>query len=254
MKMTNKFIALLMAMILVAGVLVSCEQPSAEPLQSSIYKATIEISFENDDADLQAAIDAISSSKSTIYVNGDDMKIETSTAMDKISVTDKYTYFGGTLYHESRVSVDGKESVVLEKASLTKENREQLVSDVGAGASIDPVDFNIQEKEGEGGNYTYNCSRITGKAKDSLQAIFAAKFNGFNATVELTGAEYTLKVENDRNESSILCCHFSIAMNGKTYNLTMNIKTDYDYDAVFGISAPAGSSSYNQVSYSEIIR
>ena len=253
MKSLNRIAAMLLSLILVVGMLASCGGPDV-PLQSDVYVATVEISFETDDEDMKTAVQAMKSSGSKIYVSGEDMKIETSAELNNISLADSYVYFGGTLYHENRLTVDGKTSVTLEKAALSSENRQQLISDVGAGASIDPIDFNIQERDGDELNYTYNCSRITGKAQDSLEAIFASRFGGLNATVELEAAELTIEGENGRNKSSRLSCHFVITMNGQSYEITMNMNTTYDYDSSFGISAPAGSSSYKQVSYDEIIK
>ncbi len=253
MKSLNRIAAMLLALVLAVGVLASCGTTDT-PLQSDIYVATVDISFATNDDDMKAAVQAMKSSGSKIYVSGEDMRIETSAELNNILLSDSYVYFGGTLYHESRLTVDGKSSVTLEKAAMSAENRQQLISDVGAGASIEPIDFNVQEKDGDELNYTYNCSRITGKAKDSLEAIFAAKFSGLNATVELEAAELTVEGENGRTKSTCLSCHFLITMNGQSYEITMHVNTTYDYDTSFGISAPAGSSSYNQVSYDEIIK
>ncbi len=244
---------MLLTLVLAVGLLASCNTTDT-PLQSDVYVAMVDISFETDDEDMKAAVQAMKSSGSKIYVSGEDMKIEISAELNNISLSDSYVYFGGTLYHENRLTVDGKTSVTLEKAAMSTENRQQLISDIGAGASIDPIDFNVQEMAGDELNYTYNCSRITGKAKESLEAIFASRFIGLNATVELTGAELTIEGENGRNKSSSLSCHFVITMNGQSYEITMNMNTTYDYDTAFGISAPAGSSSYKQVSYDEIIK
>ena len=253
MRSINKLTALLLSLILVAGALASCVGPTVD-LQTDTYVASVTIEFATNDDKMKAAVDAMSGSVSTLYVSGEDMRIETSAEVNGISLSDNYVYFGGTLYHETRLTVDGKSAVTLEKAAMSAENRQQLISDVGAGASIEPTDFDVQEKDGEEGNYTYTCGGITGKAKDSLQSIFASKFSGLNATASLASAEFVLETENSRDKSSTLSCHFVIGMNGESYEITMHIYTDYDYEAVFGISAPEGSSSYKQVSYDEIIK
>ena len=250
MKLLNKIIAFLLLMAVAVGALASCDTPNG-PLQSDTYVANVEVKFSSENAEIKAVVDAMNRN-STIYVSEGDMKIETSVQMDGISITDKYVLFGGTLYHESRATVNGKTAVELKKTSMSDDNRQQLIAEVGAGASIEPTDFNIQEQDGDELNYTYNCSRITGKAKESLEAIYGANFSAIGATVELSGAEYTLVAENGRTTSSSLTCHFVIGLNGQSYEITAEIITKYDYDATFGISTPANSSSYQLVSYGEL--
>ena len=244
---------MLLSLILVVGSLAACED-NGTPIKSDVYVANVEIEFATNDDAMKAAVDAMNGSGAPVYVSGEDMKIETSAELNGISLSDSYVYFGGTLYHENRLTVDGKTSVTLEKASMSEENRQQLLSDVGAGASIEPDDFGVQEKDGDDVNCIYTCSSITSQAKDSLQAIFASKFSGLNATVELTGAEFTLETENGVNMHSSLSCHFVITMNGRSYEITMHINTDYDYETSFGISAPTDPSAFKQVSYDEIIK
>lgn len=252
MKLSNKIIALLLTMVLAIGVLASCDITDG-PLQSDIYAASVEVKFSSENQEIKAVIDTMNRN-SKIYVSEEDMMIETSVEMEGISVADNYVYFGGTLYHESRATVNGKTAVELKKASVSGENKDQLIADVGAGASIEPTDFNIQEQDGDSLNCTYTCSRITSKAKESLEAIYGSKFSAIGATLELSGAEYTLVIKNGRRTSSSLTCHFVIGMNGQSYEVTVEIITSYDYDAVFGISAPSNSSSYMLVGYDEIFK
>ena len=250
MKLTDRIIALLLLMAVAVGTLASCDITTG-PLQSDTYVANVEVKFSSENAEIKTVIDTMNRN-STIYVSEDDMKIETSVEMEGISITDNYVFFGGTLYHESRATVNGKTAVELKKASMSSENKDQLVADVGAGASIEPTDFNVQEQEGDELNCTYSCSRITGKAKESIEAIYGSKFSAIGATVELSGAEYNLVIANGRRTSSSLTCHFVIGMNGQSYEITVEILTSYDYDATFGISTPANSSSYQLVGYDEI--
>ena len=252
MKLSNKIIAFLLMTVLTVGLLASCGVTDG-PLASDIYAATVEVRFTSESQEIKAVINSMNRT-STLYVSGEDMKLETSVETEGVSITDNYTLFGGTLYHESRATINGKTAVELKKASVSSENKGQLIETIGAGASIEPTDFNIQEQDGDELNFTYTCSRITSKAKESLQAIYAEKLGTIGATVELSAAEYSLVIKNGRNDSSTLTCHFVIGLNGQSYEVTAEILTTYDYDAVFGISTPQGSSSYTLVGYDEIFK
>ena len=247
----NKITSLLISLVLVATLMVSCTFTET-PLQSDIYQANVLIRYSSENAEMAAALSALES-KATIYVSGDDFKIETGSEMNNISTRDTYVFFGGMLYHDGRITVDDKTVVTLERTNLSGDKLDQLLTDVGAGAGISSSDFNVKDMEGDELNYTHTCSRITGGAKSSLEALFGAKFKGYG-TVELTGAEYTLIGKQGRDESSTLTCHFNITMNGVTYDVTMQIITEYDYNAVFGISAPASASDYQQVGYDEMFK
>jgi hypothetical protein len=178
------------------------------------------------------------------------MRIETSGGVNGVSLKDNYIYFLGVLYHEQTIS-NGEDSITsLEMANVGETERAELVSNVGAGVSIDVDDFDNVIQEGT----ISRCTDIKSEAKVSLQKIFASNFADFDATVELTGAEYELETESGRDKSSTLSCHFSIDMNGKVYEITMHISTTYDYDASFAIAAPFNVDEYVLVNYDEIIK
>jgi hypothetical protein len=149
--------------------------------------------------------------------------------------------------------IDGKSTLTLEKADITEEDCGKLLLDVGAGADIDVDDFTLQDRTGDNGNYTYTCASISANAKDSLEAIFASKFQGTGATVELDDAEYVIETDGSFNKSSMLSCHFSVTVGEKTYEITMHINTTYDYSARFGISFPINPDDYKTVSYKDIV-
>jgi hypothetical protein len=250
MRSTNKILALLLSLALVIGVFTACQPESNETLQSETYAANVQILFSSDDEAMKKAIEDMQNS-SVIYVDGDDIKVETNASVGTTTITDKYTYFSGNLYHEQVVSSGDMIAKVLERTGLKDETRDQLLNDMGAGASITPLDFNVQNMEGDDKNYTYTCSRITTKAKESLEKIYGARFAGFGR-LSLDSAEYVLEGQGGRDEKSTLTCNFVIIAGESTYNITMQIITDYDYDASFSITAPANSSSYKQVLYSEM--
>ena len=250
MRSTNKILALILSLVLVVGVFSACQPESNEPLQTETYAANVQITFSSDNEAMQQAISAMQSS-AVICVDGGDLTVETKAEIGSTSVTDKYTYYSGTLYHEQVVSSADLTSTTLERTSLKDETRDQLLSDMGAGAGITPIDFNIQDMEGDENNCTYTCSRVTAKTKESLEKIYGASFAGFG-TLVLESAEYVLEVKNGRDESSTLTCNFVITVGETSYNITMQMVTEYDYEASFVIAVPANSASYTQVLYSEM--
>jgi hypothetical protein len=248
----KKIISLMLSLVLAVTLLASCDNTNG-PLPSDTYKAEVQIKYSSEHADMAAAISPMES-KATIYRSGSDLKIETGAIMNNVTLSDNYVFFSGMLYHENRLTVDDKTVVTLERTSLTEDKLDQLLTDVGAGAGITSSDFNVQDKLGDELSYTEICSRITSRAKASLEEIFGAKLKTIGATVSLTDAKYTLVGENGRDTSSSLTCFFNVTLNGTTYDVTVEMVTTYDYDAVFGIGAPAFTSDYKQVGYDEMFK
>ncbi len=136
---------------------------------------------------------------------------------------------------------------------MGENNKNTLLSYVGAGAQISIQDFSTHNISVNNGKFTYTCSDMNKESKDSLSTIFYAAFDSYNATVDIESAEYTLVVDGEKNESSILSCTFKITMDGAEYSLTMNIASTYGYTSNISISAPKDANSYTEVSYEDIV-
>ena len=263
MRSFAKLISLLMALAIMVGCLASCNDKNDVPgenqgnnqqqeLQSDKYVATINVKFATNDDKMKEAVYALNSSESKLYVDGDKVMLDSSTELEKISVNDNYVYVDGVLYHSTVVVANGKSASSYEKANMSIENRDKLISDLGTGADIGVGDFETHEMTSLGDNITYTCSDISDDAKKSLCDIFASEFAGLGATVQLDSVDYILATEKDRDVSYTLSCHFSITMNGATYTITMHISCTYDYEADVNILAPQNTENYTSVSYDKI--
>ena len=251
MKNIKKLTALILVLILAMSCLASCDF-FKDDLQMDKYVANVRMVFATDDANMKAAIDIMSAS-SVLTVDGDNISVETNSVINDTSLQDSYTYVDGVVYHSTKITLDDKFAASFEKADMPAENRDALISKIGTGANITLSDFEVQEMTTSGDSNEYACSEITDEARESLQAVFASRFAGLDAVVQLNEAEYILETYKGRTSSSILSCHFTIIMNGKSFDVTVHTYYDYDYDAIINISAPQDADKYNTVSYEDII-
>lgn len=251
MKHINKITALALVMIVALSCLASCNMFGGD-LQTDKYVANVRIVYFADDEAMQATIDSMSAS-SVLTVDKDNIKVDTQTALTGVMVNDSYVYTDGVIYHAKDVLVNSNSASSYEKADMPAESRDALISKIGPGANIGLADFEVQETNTSGDITEYSCSEITDESKASLQAIFAARFAGLDAVVQLDDAEYMLETYKGRNKSSALSCHFKIIMGGHSYEITMHVYYDYDYEVDVNISAPEGADKYTQVPYEEII-
>ena len=218
------------------------------------YLMNVEIRFATGDDKMKPAIDALDSSSSVITVDGENIKIETLTALDSSSIKDSYVFVDGVLYRETVVSALGLTAAEYKKADAPDPTRDKLYSDIGTAAQISISDFLTRDMSKTANGYYYSCSDISDSAKESLVNIFGSKFSGVNeASVTLEGAEYILETEGDRNTLSTLSCHFVMAMNGDSYEITMHILSEYDYYSGAVVTHPEDFDKYTEVDYSDVI-
>lgn len=262
MSVLRKLTALLICMVVLCGCFISCVNPNPDgnsgqgdeaPLQSDRYVVTVRIKYATNDDKMKAAVDAMGAPGATLTVNGDDLKLVTNANLDDISASNEYTYVGGVLYHATTVAVADKSVSSYEKAAMSADERDRLISKAGTGAAIGIGDFLTQERNTVGDLTVYTCDSVTDEARESLCNIFAARFDGLGAIVRIDSASYQLEMKDGRNHSSILSCNFIVTMDGTDYEITMHLYYDYDYDAEISISAPQDVDGYTEVSVDEII-
>ena len=223
-----------------------------EELQSEYYVANITVSYTTDDDKMKAAVEAMET-ETVLTVMADNLKLVSNVVLSNASVSDEYTYLNGTLYHANTVKVGDMSLTSLKKASMSESQVENLLSKAGAGAGVDIGDFTKFDISKEDKITTYTCTNMTDAAKDSLTQILASKFDGLGATVEIDNASFILQVKDGRDHSTTLSCDLIIGMDGATYEVTMNLKCDYNYNAVTVIMTPGDSDKYIDSTVDEIL-
>ena len=260
MSVTKRFWALLICISLLCGCLISCVNPNPDenagntdqPLQSDRYIAKISIKYATVDSKMKAAIDALNTT-STLTVDGESVKVITSAALNDISTVDEYIYLDGVVYQTMSLTVGDKSVTTLERASMSAEQSDELISKAGPGAGISIGDFLNVDINTYGEIIEYSCSNMLEDSKESLRQIFAKSFDSVGAIVIIDSATYKLEVKDDRNHSSILSCKLVVTMDGVDYEVTMHLSYSYDYDAEISVTAPENKDAYTEVSFDEII-
>ena len=217
------------------------------------YIANVQIKFATDDYKMKDAVSGMNSS-AVINYHGEDISVNAVSEVNGVKVENIYTLIGGILYHSLTVT-SGELSVSdMKKADFASENKDEFVSEIGQGASIDTDDFKNVDKSSFGELVSFSCSDITDEAKAELVALVSEKFQAIGATVEIEDADYQLDMKNDKYVSSTLSCHYEItAEDGATYSVTMRIISTYDYETGAEVLAPVDVDKYTEVSYDEII-
>ncbi|MBR4933566.1 MAG: hypothetical protein IKZ03_03825, partial [Clostridia bacterium] len=169
------------------------------------------------------------------------------------SVDNEYVYVDGVLYYANTLTVADKSITSLKKAEMDETQIDSVISKAGTGATVDLGDFITHEMTTSGDVTTFTCTEMDEESKASLADVFASKFEGLGAIVRLVDVTYILEVKNDRNQSSTLSCDFVIDMEGESYEITMHLYCDYDYDAEISITAPDNVDAYTDATVDAIL-
>lgn len=258
MSVFKKISALIICAVLLCSMLASC-QPETDQgndntdLPSDKYVATVTIKYTAMDAKLKEAVEAMGTPTATIYADGENVKLESEVKTDSVTAISGYTLIDGTLYHNSRVIVGYLAVSSREKAAVDSTAREELIENIGPGASIGVEDFKFSGSTEENGAVKYTCYNIADEAKASLIEIFGAQLSALDATVAIDSANYEVTVAHGREVSSSLVCNFIVTMDDKNYSVIMRVSYEYDYDTEVSISAPSDADMYKEVSAEEIL-
>lgn len=221
-------------------------------LQSDYYVANITVSYTTNDDKMKAAVEAMNT-ETSLTVMADDLKLVSNVVLNNASVSDEYTYYKGMLYHSNTVKVGDMSLSSYKKATMSDDQRDNLLSKMGAGASVGIGDFAKHDMGRAEGVTTYTCTEMKDDAKNSLTEILASNFDGIGATVEIDSANFVLEVKNGRDQKSTLSCDLVITMDGATYEVTMNLECVYNYSAVTVIMTPTNLDKYIDSTVDEIL-
>ena len=258
MSASKRITALLICIVVLCGMLSACQPGTNQgndntDLPGDKYVATVTIKYTAMDAKLKEAVEAMGTPTATIYADGENIKLESEVKTDSVTAISDYTLVDGMLYHNSRVIVGYLAVTSREKAAVDSTTHEELIENIGPGASIGIEDFKFSGKTEENGTVKHTCYNITDEAKASLVEIFGAQLSALDATVAIDSVNYEVTVARGREESSSLVCNFIVTMDDKDYSVIMRVSYDYDYDKEVSISAPSDADVYKEVSAEEIL-
>ena len=254
MKIFSKLTALALVIATALGCLASCDKPTVKPTEpDTSYVANVKITYATNDDKMNDAVAGISST-SVVSVDGDRADVVTESVSDQTTVSERYIFDGGKLYHTTKLAVGEFELCENEVASVDEIDITVMLTDFGVACDITVADFYENEMERSGDTVFYTCTDITEDSAESLETVFGKGFESMGAVVTLEGADYYVEKIGEQILNSLLSCHFAVLLDGEIYKVTMHIDTAYDYEAEPDILIPDNAADFKEVSYDEIIK
>ena len=254
MKIQNRLLALLLTMALSVGVLASCNNivPPVDETKKPDYTANVEIKFSSEDDKMKEAVAAMSSS-AVILSKGEDISVVTTSVSDKANISESYLLSNGMLFHSLSAKIGDSQMESLRRARLGDTVREQVITSIGKGATINVKDFATVKNEEADDLTVYTCSEIFDESKASLVKIMSVKMANIGASVDISDVQLVVESRDGLTAKTTLTTDYVIALGGESYSVTMTVTTTYDYESEISIKFPGDTGAYELVELPEII-
>lgn len=243
MRKLTKLFSVLLVLTLLVGSLASCNKDKKlgkvidganAALAEQPYAVDLVIEYKADDADMMAALEALSTPSVKINVDGDKFKarLDLAYGSDENYVT--YTFIDGTLYTEWRE--DG--NTVRDSRPYSDEDKAALRDSFGEGANIGTEDFEEVELKSAGKVDRITCTKIKDAPLNALIASLEADLASFDADVAIKNATLDIEIDNGRYNVVVFTCEYFITTSTDSYSLTMTYSSKFNYTKELEIVTP----------------
>ena len=251
----KKILALVIALTLLCGVLVSCDNAVAmvkkanEALEEAPYEVTVKMDFECDNAQLN---EILSSMNMEIPVRVDGKNVASNVSIDVLGNTAKADIVVVDMVMYCDISVLGHK--VKMKTEISEEEYEQLISDNNVEMPITPSDFGELKVETKDGKKYIACGKISEDGLEKLNEIMEKVLESVNGEATVVEISYGATLNDGKYESMDMTCVYSVTVSDSTYNVTFKLGADFSYDNVESVVAPADASSYTKADISNFLK
>lgn len=247
-------IALALMMIVSLFAMTSCGKAPAEMLDAASealsekpYTMTMQMNVETDNAEVQEYLNMMNT-EIPVIIDGSNMSVDmTSSAMGqaasmKMILVDKVLYYNMEL----------GDRVVKMKANL---NDEQMADFTDENSADMPVEYNMFTEftaETKNGKTVITCSGLNEEGKKALNDELASAINQLGEAT-LSDLSYTVALKDGKFDTMNLSCTYTVAVNGVSVTVTLNLNATFSYDNVPAIVAPADAADYREVDYGDLM-
>lgn len=250
----KKILALVMVLAMMCGMLVSCDNATTliekadAALLEAPYSMTMKMNFECDNEDINKIL-SVMNVEVPVIVDGNNMSMDMSMDMmghkveADIIVADKVMYYD--------MSMMGQNMKM--KCTLTDEQYEQFKVDNNTEMPVDPTDFVKVSVENKDGKKYIACGEVTEEGLKAINDMLKSAFEAVKGEAEAKNVTCGITLNDGKYESMNMTCEYAVTVAGETYNLTFTLDAEFKYGDFAKITTPADASSYQEVSYSDLV-
>lgn len=263
----RRVLALCLIVVLTIGCLASCSEPTAEELitkadqalKDAPYSVTVDMTLSGDENDEIASqvISMMDGIDMSFAVDGDDIKMSYGMEMDygafSMSMDMSMIAIGDTMYIATTQSYDGEEETMKMKATVTDEQRDELLSQTGGSATeMTAADFETVTMEKGDGVYLIKCTDLKEESADKLNGMFAGAMGGAGS-VAASNAEIVFEVKDGKYQKATITCDYSIDVgDDTTVTIAASIVMTFNYEGV-DVTAPSDAADYEEIDIGDML-
>ena len=244
MRTLVKRVSLLMCLVILCGIVCSCELISADPdaliteaeaaLGNAPYSVDMRVIYDSDDEDMKEAILSFSEPTVKMNVNNDDFSAKMEFTHDGYKSYISYAYIDKELY----VKVDDNGRVTQNKISLDSFDKDEIAGAIGVDTTLGVSDFDTVKAEGIGSVKVITCTDIKLDSLTKITSSLAEKLQSIDAIVSVKDVVLAIQVKDGKYDTTILTCTYKIVTAENEYELDMTFATKFRYGSDVEVVPP----------------
>ena len=266
MKIT-RLLALILVIVLSLSAMTSCNvvyemaaekvlTMADEKLTSTPYKMEVEMAFSSKNSEINSALSMFNDSEIEILIDGSDiamsMNIETEIMRENVGIYVEYIIVDKMAYAKASVDVQGLSQTIKQKAQITDDDIEELMSENNASYGADHTNFNNKSLKFENGKFIITCTDISKSGADSLKAMIENQI-GDSIDIDVDDVEVVFTMNGFQYESMKISCKYIIDLYGTEVKINYVSEVSYDYGDEYKVEEPSNKNSYAEVDFDELL-
>ena len=250
----KKVLALVIALTLMCGMLVSCGSPESllekadAALQKAPYEITMRMDFECDNAEMNQVLSALNM-EIPMIVDGKNISMDMNmnlsgyTAKAEVTVADMVVYYNMEVMNQN----------VKMKATMDEEQYQKFMAENNSSMAVNYGDFGVLTVEKKDGKKYISCSEINEEGLKELNDMMKDSLKSLGGEATVSDVSYVVTLKDGKYESVDMTCTYSVTIYGQTVNITFTLGTEFSYDNIEKITAPADADTYQETSFDDLI-
>ncbi|MBE6639325.1 MAG: hypothetical protein E7616_07755 [Ruminococcaceae bacterium] len=250
----KKILALLMTLFFLSSMLVSCDntqkilKKANAALQEAPYAMTLKISCECDNKEYNKIFSSMDM-RIPITVDGKnismDLKINVNgyRAIAKVIVADMVVYN----------KVETISQTVKMKADMNDEQYQEFMEKNNAEMMLSPKDFGELTVETKDGKEYIACDKVSEEGLEELNDMIAEILKSLDGEATVSDVAYGVTLNDGKYESMEMTCVYSVTVGGETCNVTYHLSAEFTYGNIPKVYTPEDASSYQEISFDELM-
>ena len=250
----KRILTLLLALTLICCMLASCAatpeqiiEKADAALAEAPYKMTVKMDFQCDNKIVNEIFSAMNL-EIPVIIDGDNLSMDMSMTVMEYSTTAKMTVVDKVMYYD--IEMMGQSFKM--KATMNDEEYQEFLEENNTQMMLTPDNFENLKIEAKDGKQYISCTGINSDGLDELEDAIDGALNSIGGKATIDNVSFVLVLNDGKYESMDMSCTYTVSANNESFTVTLNVGTDFSYDNVASITAPADADKYKDADFGDL--